>query len=184
MAHSAHNVLQLAIGALIYAFVSGIWIIIGYFVGGINSFYATIPMLLVLVLAAVLTIWRREKDSSSSETTAEESAELGKWFGIIFAAEGVGIGVGSGILAALNLAEWIPPYVAAIVGLHFFPLGRLLNLPFDLVLGAAILLLAIYVVIALPTDDWAGVVSLGTAGLLWLAGWGRLWVAYRANQRE
>lgn len=52
-------------------------------------------------------------------------------FCIIFAGEGIAIGVGSGIAAATGNVDWIPAITAIIVGLHFFPLGYILEITAD-----------------------------------------------------
>ena len=166
----------LAGGALVYAFVSAVWLVITYFVGEVNGrllLITAVPLLLILVMSALVSLRRPQKRQAAPQS----EAELGKWFGIIFSAEGVAIGVSSGILAALGLAAWIPPAVALIVGLHFLPLGHLLQLPSDYLLGGAIILLVLLTVALAPTANWGMLVGLGTSALLWLAGWGRLWAA-------
>lgn len=170
------NARYLSIGAIVYAIVSGLWLAIAVGVGTVSNgllIGTALVLLVLLVGAAILTI----RQSTPVETDPNESAELGKWFGIIFAAEGIAIGVGSGILAALGLVEWIVPWVALIVALHFFPLGYILGLPYDYVLGGAILLLVIGSVLVVPTVHWPDVIAWGTAALLYLAGWARLGTA-------
>ena len=179
MSEATMNPRYLAIGALIYAGVSALWIAIAVFFGGIsNAGVVGTAVLLIglLIIAASLTL----RQAGRSDLPQTGSAELGKWFGIIFAAEGIGIGVGSGILVGLGLADWIAPWVTLVVGLHFFPLAFLLKLPFDYLLGAAILLLVGMTILFMPMDSWAAVLGLGTAVFLWLAGWGRLWTARQA----
>ena len=173
------NPRYLAIGALVYAIVSTVWTAIAFFFGDVGNpivIGTVIALILLLVATAIFTL----RQASQSSLPQEASAELGKWFGIIFAAEGIGIGVGSGILAGLGQTDWIAPWVAIVVGLHFLPLAHLLKLPFDYVLGVGIIVLVIATVLILPVANWATLIGLGTAGLLWLAGWGRLWVARQA----
>lgn len=167
------NPFYLAIGGLMYSIASTIWLFIAYFVGGVQHVILMgVAALLLLLLAgtAVSTMRRaRQNDELSSASSA-----LGQWFGLIFTAEGIAIGVGSGILVALGHTGWIAPWVAAVVGLHFFPLGRLLNLPTDYLLGSAILLLVVGTIVAAPQHSWVAIIALGTAVFLWLAGVGRL----------
>jgi hypothetical protein len=172
------NARPLAIGAIVYAIVGALWVLIAYFVGDVDDTLLLtigVPLLLVLIAAAVVTIQR----AGASPPQQTDAAELGKWFGIIFAGEGIAIGVGSGILAGLNLVEWIVPLVALLVGLHFLPLARLLKLPFDYLVGGAIMLLVLLSVWLTSQPAWPDLISVGTATLLWLAGWGRLWAATR-----
>lgn len=50
------------------------------------------------------------------------NAALGKRFGIIAGAEFALIGIGSGILAGLGLADYIAGWTCLVVGIHFIPL--------------------------------------------------------------
>lgn len=172
MNNSQENTHFLAIGALVYAFVSTLWVVIANAFGNVQSFILIIAALLIFVLATTAIVTLRKALKIAPISAGDP--ELGKWFGIIFAAEGIGIGVGSGILVGLNLTEWIAPWVALLVGLHFFPLGYLLHLWLDYVLGAAILILILVTILSVPAESWALVLGLGTAFLLWLAGWGRV----------
>ena len=169
----------LAIGALIYAVVSTLWIAIAYFVGDLtNGFVVGTAVFLIILLigAAIFTL----RQTTNSPTVQDNAAELGKWFGIIFSAEGIAIGVGSGILAGFEQTIWIVPWVALVVGLHFLPLARLLKLPFDTILGIAIVLFVGVTVLLVDQTNWVNWIAVGTAVFLWLAGWGRLLVARRA----
>lgn len=94
-------------------------------------------LLLILAAAAALRASRRLDEIQRAEQQQEWSRRAGKWFGITFAAEGLAIGVGSGIAAATGNVDWIPPVIAAIVGLHFFPLGHILGISADYWLGKA-----------------------------------------------
>jgi hypothetical protein len=178
---SQNNTHFLAIGGLIYTGVSTLWVIIAYVFGDPLTFAMIIAIILLLGLGSVSTVTLRSAVKKSPISSG--SPELGKWFGIIFAAEGMSIGIGSGILAGLERFELIAPLVALIVGLHFFPLGYLLRLRSDFVLGAAILILVAVTVFALPPERWINPLSLGTAFLLWSAGLGRVFFARKYLQR-
>ena len=179
MSESTMNPRYLAIGAVIYAIVSALWVVITAVFGSLSNAVVlgtAVTLIILLIAAAFFTL----QQSAKSPLPQAGSAELGKWFGIIFAAEGIGIGVGSGVLVGLGHPDWIAPWVAVVVGLHFLPLARLLKLAFDYVLGAAIIVWVVAIVVLLPTSAWPSLIGLGTAVLLWLAGWGRLWVAHQA----
>ncbi|MEM7799294.1 MAG: hypothetical protein AAF633_08900, partial [Chloroflexota bacterium] len=110
----------------------------------------------------------------SSAVDSEMSSQYGKALGIIFAVQGIAIGVGSGLLAGASMADWIVPWIAAVVGLHFFPVGKLFNLWLDHLLAIAIIALVTVTVVSQPQEVWAAMISIGMALLLWLAGVGRL----------
>lgn len=172
------NQQYLAIGGMVYAFVSALWVGIAFFAGGLSPTLTIVALLLVILLAATAGLkLRRIPPVNQTAAESPDSTALGKWFGIIFAAEGIAIGVGSGLLAAVGLEAWIVPWVAFVVGLHFVPLCFLLRLPADYLAAAAILLLTLATVVFAPPSGWALFISMGTALVLWLAGWGRLFLA-------
>jgi hypothetical protein len=163
----------LGIAAIIYAVVSAYWLVLEVFFGTPGQRIVTIlggVVILVLIALAIVFITRTPRPPP-----ATEGDRTGMWFGIIFAWEGIGIGVASGVLAALGQTQWIGVAVAIIVGLHFFPLGWLFNLRMDYAIGGLIVLLAI-VVPVLVADEQARftVIAYGCAVILYAAGWGRL----------
>lgn len=169
----------LAIGGLIYAAVSGLWLLIGYLTSEINStplYMVVLGLVVLLTIGAIFMILQ-----ARNEQRPPPDPELSKRFGIIFGIEGAAIGIGSAILAPLGFAAWIPAYVASVVALHFFPLGSLLNIRSDYILGSAILVLVVIVLISFPMTQWAGLISLGTAICLWIAGANRLRLSRQEN---
>lgn len=170
-----------SIGALVYAGVSAAWVLIAALAGELASALAITSSagILVLAIAAGLMLRnaRRLAEEPPTELQEEWQRRAGKWFGGIFAAEGVAIGVGSGIAAATGNTEWIPAITAFIVGLHFIPLGRILEIKADYWLGGLIIV-STGVVAWWGRDNspelQATIIGMTTAALLWLAGWVRL----------
>lgn len=64
-------------------------------------------------------------------------------FWIVFAAEGLLIGIACGMLGGLGLAEFMPPAVCLIVGAHFLPMAWVFHRRMDLWLGSITILVAI-----------------------------------------
>lgn len=64
-------------------------------------------------------------------------------FWLVFAAEGVLIGIACGVLGGLGLAEFMPPAVCFIVGVHFLPMAWVFKRRMDLWLGSITTLVAI-----------------------------------------
>lgn len=160
----------LAMGGAVYAVVTAVWLGIALaldLAGGMVLLGVSVPVLILLLLSIQMA--RVLPPTSGSE----RNAAIGKWFGIIFAGEGALIGVGSGVLLALGQPDLILSWVALIVGLHFFPLGYLLGLNLDYLLGAAIVLLAT-VTLLFDLATRQVVLTFGTVALLWLAGVARL----------
>jgi hypothetical protein len=160
------------IGAIIYALVSAVWLVIEWTLGTVQNIFITgigFIMIAMLVTLAIRHIMQ------SPAYVAEAGDKTGMWFGIIFTWEGIGIGVVSGILIVLELVAWIPVAVAIIVGLHFFPLGFLLKIKTDYIVGAALLSLAIATPLLItPAENWVSVIAYGTTIVLFIAGASRL----------
>jgi len=105
-------------------------------------------------------------ESTIEKTEEEKKSE--KWFLIIFGLEGLGILVAKNILMNINHDELFICFFVLIVGLHFFPLGKIFKRTFDLYIGTWTCLFAflgIYLITQkITTVNFANViVSLGCA---------------------
>ena len=89
-------------------------------------------------------------------------------YGLIVAIEGAAISVGGPILDHFHRPELYGQWVGAVVGLHFFPLGKLFKLPLYYGTGAAISLAAFGSLLISPSP-LRSVISAGGTGLaLWI----------------
>ena len=89
-------------------------------------------------------------------------------YGLIVATEGAAISVGGPILGHFHRPELYGQWVGAVVGLHFFPLGKLFKLPLYYWTGAAISLAAFGSLLVAP-GPLRSVISAGGTGLaLWI----------------
>jgi hypothetical protein len=89
-------------------------------------------------------------------------------YGLIVAIEGAAISVGGPILSHFHLPGLYGQWVGAVVGLHFFPLGKLFKLPLYYGTGAAISLAAFGSLI-IPPGPLRSATSAGGTGLaLWI----------------
>ena len=168
MENTASKARFYGIGAVIYAIVSGMWLVIQWTLGtGQNIVITGIGFVAIVILAIVAICFIIQ----SPAPVVDKDDKTGMWFGIIFAWEGIGIAVASGILVALGMEIWIPVAVVVIVGLHFFPLGRLLRISIDYVIGAILLIIGIAtpLLVAEPAN-WVSVISFGAALTLFVAG--------------
>jgi len=68
---------------------------------------------------------------------------MGKWFGIIFGAEGLGIFIAINIVINLGHADLTIPVMALVVGLHFFPLAKVFKRSIDYYLASWSTIIAI-----------------------------------------
>ena len=69
--------------------------------------------------------------------------ETGRTFGILVALAFVIAGAGAGLLIALHKRHLIPPWIALVIGAHFFPLARLAHYPLLIVVAVIVILVAL-----------------------------------------
>ena len=92
------------------------------------------------------------------------------WFSVIVATEVAAIVLGAPILAHLQRSDLYANWVDGVVGLHFFPLGKLFKLPVYYATGAVISLAALGSLLLPESSLRVGVCSGGTGLALWLTG--------------
>lgn len=89
-------------------------------------------------------------------------------YALIVATEGAAISVGGPILGHFHRPELYGQWVGAIVGIHFFPLGKLFKLPLYYWTGAAISLAA-FGSLLISTSSLRSEISAGGTGVaLWI----------------
>jgi hypothetical protein len=178
-----------ASGVFFMAFFGTLWAGIG--IGGLQGWGGLwLPIVVVLVGISLLSggisllLASRRLPNQVSEADARRGRRMGIWFGIIFATEGVFIGVASGICSAINRFDLFFPIMALIVGVHFFPLAALFQVKTYYLVGVLLCLLAMITLLAVPesvklggqqiTAQWV-VLGFGAALILWGVGLG-LWL--------
>jgi hypothetical protein len=156
-------------GALINALFGTVFMFEGLIFGGI----ATPVWLVTIALPAVLIIGRAAIQMKTLRNQVRSSADLQSWkaiaipFWIDTAAEWLLVAGGVIVLARLRRYGLIPQWVALIVGLHYFPLGKLFNTRRFYALGLALVLVALGSLL-LPAGNIRNVVACMGAGLcLW-----------------
>lgn len=89
-------------------------------------------------------------------------------YALIVATEGAAISVGGPILGHFHRPDLYGQWVGAVVGIHFFPLGKLFKLPLYYGTGAAISLAA-FGSLLISTNPLRSAVTAGGTGLaLWI----------------
>ena len=83
----------------------------------------------------------------TSEADLAEGKRMGKWFGIIFGAEGLGIFIGINIVVNLGHPELAIPVMALVVGLHFYPLAKVFKRTLDYYLATWSTVVAVLAII-------------------------------------
>ena len=103
------------------------------------------PVFAILFVARAIKLFGVVKyfPALTSEADVAEEKRMGKWFGIIFGAEGLGIFVGVNIVINLGYPDLVIPTIALVVGLHFFPLAKVFKRKIDYYLAGWATLIAI-----------------------------------------
>ena len=124
-------------GLFMMTVFTGIWSGIAYGAGLSGSPYQWVLLVFLICMMAFLSqgirffgIARRYPAIRSAEDAAE-GKKMGIWFGIIFGAEGLFIFLGVSLVNHLGHTDLIIPVIALVVGLHFFPLGRIFKRKID-----------------------------------------------------
>lgn len=170
-----------AVGVLFMAFFGTMWAYLGIMgLQGWGSPWLLIAALtigIVLVIGGSLLIFAsRVLPNKSPNVDEGPRKNIGIWFNIIFAAEGVAIVIAIAVCNAMSHAELIPPVIAMIVGIHFLPLANLFQVKTYYVTGILLSILPIitilFVPLNLPLNDhqinaYMSVVGFGSALILW-----------------
>ncbi len=161
----------------------GIGGIRGVFRGEIVAYFVILASAtIVLVCGGVLLL--RTASRLPQDTTdrgkmhdATEGKRYGTLFGLVFGLEMVTIAVGSRLLNVFHYPEFVMPFVAIVVGVHFFPLARLFHVHLYSVTGTLLVLTSVTVVFAVPIQTqienllaWNALVGVFCAAILWLTG--------------
>lgn len=146
VAHFREELRGRAVGTAVLAYFALAWTGWGMSAGVPTAVEAPVTAIsalcfLVLVGGAVV-VYRRAASLPSGHDTAQ-SRRISRRFGIIVAAEFIGLIILAGILAATGHSQLIPAVVCLGVGIHFFPLRRLFNVPIYDRTGAVLCAIAI-----------------------------------------
>ena len=82
-----------------------------------------------------------------SEEDKAEGKKMGKWFGIIFGAEGLGIFIAINVVNNIGHPELDIPVIALVVGLHFFPLAKVFKRTVDYYLATWSTIIAVLAIV-------------------------------------
>lgn len=122
-----------------------------------------------LIAASVLTY--RRAASLPGGSRAARGRLVGRRFGLVVAAELLGLGVIARLLTATHHAQLTPAVICLGVGVHFFPLARLFAAPIYHRTGAALCLVAVLTAVLAPTTHhpvlWTALPGIGAAGVLY-----------------
>lgn len=129
-----------ATGLLMMAFFTMMWTGIAYGSMASNGLviiviFALISILFIINALRLFATAKRFPKSETDEDKAEEKRS-GKWFGIIFGAEGLGIFIAVNVVINLGYADLTISVIALVVGLHFYPLAKVFKRTVDYYLAS------------------------------------------------
>lgn len=148
-------------GIMIMSGFAALWVF-----WGLSAFRdVPLPAVLAPVLLSGGLIWMASRMPVHADVEARR--RVGRVVGWVSAGEGIAIFVAANILAWCGWSAWFPSVTAAIVGLHFFPLARLLGVRLYDASGAAIV--AVGVISGIMPDVHARlmVAGFGAAAILY-----------------
>jgi hypothetical protein len=138
----------IATGLIMMSFFTLIWAGMAF-----GALYGTIYQWTLFIFPA-LSCWfvfnaiglykaARHFPNASSEADIAEGKRMGKWFGIIFGAEGLVIFIGINIVIYLGYPNLTLPVIALVVALHFFPMAKVFKRTVDYYLATWSTLVAV-----------------------------------------
>jgi hypothetical protein len=115
------------------------------------------PVLSIVFLVYAVKLFKAAKyfPKVTSEADIAEGKNMGKWFGIIFGAEGLGIFVGINIVNNIGHPDLLFPVIALCVGLHFFPLAKIFKRTIDYYIGTWSTIIAICSFVFILNKTWS-----------------------------
>lgn len=144
-----------ASGVLLMVVFSSVWASLA--AGSLNGWGDAVLTPLVWILGIIqliagiyLLIAARRFPAATAEQQGE-GRDIGKWYGIVFGAEGVLIGIASALCNVLGYSDLLMPIIALIVGLHFYPFARIFKRRIDYWIATWTCLVALVALIAFPT---------------------------------
>jgi hypothetical protein len=142
----------IASGLMMMAVFTLIWAGIAY--GGLHgTFYELIlvvfPVLAITFITNAVSLFRIAKHfpKVESEEDKAEGKKTGMWFGIIFAAEGLGIFIAINIVTNIGHPELTIPVIALVVGLHFYPMAKVFKRTIDYYLATWSTMIAVLAIV-------------------------------------
>jgi len=142
----------IATGLVMMAVFTLIWAGIAYHGLAASDYWialAIFPVFSVLFIVNAIRLYKIAPyyPKLTSEADLAEGKRMGKWFGIIFGAEGLGIFIGINIVVNLGHPELAIPVLALVVGLHFYPLAKVFKRTIDYYLATWSTIVAILAIV-------------------------------------
>jgi hypothetical protein len=126
----------------------------------------------IAAITAIFLIWSIAQLATFRFATKPEDKQRRRFyaicFGLILAIEVAAIFLAGPVLARFQRQDLIPQWIDVVVGLHFFPLGKLFKLPLYYATASAILLSSFGSLLILQSSLRSATNAGGTALALWI----------------
>jgi hypothetical protein len=179
---SANQLSGRAIGSIFFAAFGAIWLILALYAKEMLSVasVSSVALGLAILLAGAVYLLRQAKHwPSLPDDPANDRAF--KWINIV---QWVAVAIVAFTFAKLHIDAYVLSAITAIVGIHMFPLGRLLRYPMHYVTGALLVAWAVASAVLVPTETMLGTAALGTGMILWVAAGITQWMALVAARQS
>jgi len=173
-----------ASGVLFLSFFGALWAGLGFI--GLEGWGIPWLLIIAVLVSVALCVGGFSLRSAAGQLTDQVTAEnahywkrAGRWFTIVFATQGIAIGVTSAICGATGHYELILPLTALIVGVHFLPLAPLFRVKSYYITGTLLCVLSVITLLTVPSTVtlhgeqillWWVIVGFGSALILWTTG--------------
>lgn len=160
----------IATGLIMMASFTLLWSIIAYHGLATTGYWPLLlifPLLSILFVVNAIKLFRVAKyyPELTSEADIAEEKRTGKWFGIIFGAEGLAIFIGANVVINLGHPELCIPVIALVVGLHFYPLAKVFKRTIDYYLATWSTIVAILAIVLTLNKTLSPVGAFGFTGI-------------------
>jgi len=135
-------------GLLLMAFFTTLWSIIAFVNLGDSVYKFGLPVFWLLAViftfnGVKLFSLSKQYPPLTDEADIAKQKNMGKWFGIIFGAEGLLIFLAVNLVTNTGHIDLVIPVIALVVGLHFFPLAKVFDRTVDYYIATWATLVAI-----------------------------------------
>lgn len=171
-----------ATGALFFTVFGALWIILALYIKQMTTpgNLTLVSAGLAILLTAILWLYRRSKSFAKVPEDPVQSRAFNRiniiqWIAIIIVAI---------TFERLHINDYALSAVAAIIGMHLFPLARLFRYPLHYATGSALVAWGAVSALAIPREHIQGTTALGTGLQLWSSSAITLAMALRTALRK
>lgn len=134
--------------------------------------YATTAAISSALLAAgIATVRRARRQTGEADTRPAIRRRIGRQYWLVVTTEVVVLNLAAAALFRFDLGQYLPPAIAIIVGLHFFPLAHTFRAPHLHATATLMTLAGATATLAMaaggPGVVVAGLADMACAGVLW-----------------